>query len=252
MGSHGKGKDGEGTSGLKDDDKYEPQLRFHTPTATAPQCNWWCMAQRQMQDGYVERVVHQRLKRVNITWNHPVSRDVAVIGSWDNWETRDTLHLQSPPHPHAYAIVKALPTGIYHYRFIVDGYLTHAPEFPWAFDHSGFPYNILDLQDYIPETAARLGDAQDPPSPPWTYDNMLLNDDEFGRPPPELPPQLPLTTRDDPSSSSTVLPRPSHLELNHLYIHKTDGGDFAALRSTEKFGQKYVSMVLYKSLPRER
>ncbi|MED6106291.1 hypothetical protein PIB30_003702 [Stylosanthes scabra] len=230
MGSHGRGRDGEGTSGVKDED--EPQLRFHPP-------------QREVQDGYVETVVHHRLKRVNITWNHPISRDVAVIGSWDNWETTETLQLQTAPH--AYAILKALPPGIYHYRFIVDGYLTHAPEFPWAFDHSaGFPYNILDLQDSV----ARLGDAQDPPSPPWTYDNMPINDDEFGRPPPELPPQLPVTTRDDPSSSSAVLPRPSHLELNHLYIHKTHGGEFAALRSTEKFGHKYVSMVLYKSLLR--
>lgn len=45
-----------------------------------------------------------------------------------------------------FVIVKTLPIGIYHYRFIVDGYLTHAPEFPSASDDSGYGYNILDLQ----------------------------------------------------------------------------------------------------------
>ena len=41
----------------------------------------------QLQDGYVESVVHERLKRVKITWNH-LGTDVAIVGSWDNWENR--------------------------------------------------------------------------------------------------------------------------------------------------------------------
>ena len=45
-----------------------------------------------------------------------------------------------------FVIVKALPTGIYRYRFIVDGYWTYAPEFPSACDDAGYAYNILDLQ----------------------------------------------------------------------------------------------------------
>ncbi|KAL4275044.1 hypothetical protein HN51_057930 [Arachis hypogaea] len=211
------------------------------------------MSQRQiLQDGYVERVVHEGLKYVNITWKHPVNWDVAVTGSWDNWQTREALQLQTPPH--VYGIFKALKTGVYHYRYIVGGYHTHAPEFPWALDASGCPYNILDLRDFIPEMVATLGDTECPPSPPWSYDNMPFNDKEFDKPPPKLPRKLPLITSDDPSYSSTILPRPSHVELNHLYIHKTHGpgGEFRALRSTQKFGHKYVSMVLYKSLPRER
>lgn len=45
-----------------------------------------------------------------------------------------------------FVAVKTLPLGIYHYRYIVDGYFTYAPEFPWAWDDSGYVYNILDLQ----------------------------------------------------------------------------------------------------------
>ncbi|XP_028805227.1 SNF1-related protein kinase regulatory subunit beta-2 isoform X2 [Neltuma alba] len=154
-----------------------------------------------------------------------------------------------------FVAVKTLPVGIYHYRFIVDGFFTYAPEFPWAFDDSGYAYNILDLQDYIPESHAKLPDFESPPSPPWSYDNILLNDEEFDKPPPELPPQMPVTVRDEPSSSTDIhqrFPRPTHLELNHLYIHKTEGEPFVALRSTSRFQLKYVTTLLYRSLTRER
>lgn len=39
-----------------------------------------------VQNGYVESVVHERLKRVRITWNH-AGANVSIAGSWDNWET---------------------------------------------------------------------------------------------------------------------------------------------------------------------
>lgn len=107
--------------------------------------------------------------------------------------------------------------------------------------------NHVCLQDYIPEALAKLSDCEDPPSPTSSYDNRFLNEDEFSKPPPELPPQLPVTIRQqEPSISNT------HLELNHLYIHKTDGEEFVALRSTNRFQCKYVTTLLYKSLIRER
>ncbi|TKY57522.1 SNF1-related protein kinase regulatory subunit beta-2 [Spatholobus suberectus] len=201
------------------------------------------------QNGYVESVIHERLKRVSITWNHAAT-NVAVAGSWDNWET--TVPLQSIGQN--FVVVKTLPIGIYHYRFIVDGYLTHAPEFPSASDDSGYGYNILDLRDYIPEILANLSDFEDPPSPPSSYDNTYINEEEFSKPPPELPPQLPVTIRREASSTSgnRLVPRPTHLELNHLYIHKTDRDQFVALRSTYKFQHKYITTELYKSLCRER
>ena len=36
------------------------------------------------QDGYMEYVLHERLKQVKISWNH-TGRNVAIVGSWDNW-----------------------------------------------------------------------------------------------------------------------------------------------------------------------
>ena len=44
-----------------------------------------------------------------------------------------------------FVIIKTLPSGIYHYRFMVDGWLTCAPDLPWVCDDSGNSYNVLDL-----------------------------------------------------------------------------------------------------------
>ena len=43
-------------------------------------------------------------------------------------------------------VVKTLPPGEYQYLFIVDGYLSCAPDMPWVCDGSGNAYNVLDLQ----------------------------------------------------------------------------------------------------------
>lgn len=45
-----------------------------------------------------------------------------------------------------YSIVKVLPSGVYQYRFFVDGQWKYAPDLPWAKDDAGNAYNTLDLQ----------------------------------------------------------------------------------------------------------
>ncbi|KAF7833127.1 SNF1-related protein kinase regulatory subunit beta-2-like isoform X1 [Senna tora] len=258
MGSNSR--EGEGCSGVKklddgNDGFSDPtaQLPPRGPQASQPlQVPVMALPRGEgelVQNGYIESMLHVKLKTVKISWNHS-GKTVAIVGSWDNWETTEFLQIVGEN----FVITKTIPVGIYHYRFIVDGYFTYAPELPWASDHSGYAYNILDLQDYIPEKVVKLSDFESPPSPPWSYDNIFLNDDEFGKAPPELPPQIPVTTRDEPSSSTDshhTFPRPTHLELNHLYIHKAEREPFVALRSTHRFQHKYVTMVLYKSLRRE-
>lgn len=45
-----------------------------------------------------------------------------------------------------FTIMKVLPSGVYQYRFIVDGQWRYAPDMPWDQDETGNAYNILDLQ----------------------------------------------------------------------------------------------------------
>lgn len=42
--------------------------------------------------------------------------------------------------------MKVLPSGVYQYRFLVDGQRRYSPDQPWEQDDSGNAYNILDLQ----------------------------------------------------------------------------------------------------------
>ncbi|XP_008462054.1 SNF1-related protein kinase regulatory subunit beta-2-like isoform X2 [Cucumis melo] len=199
---------------------------------------------------FSENVIHGTRTRVTISWNHG-GNQVAIVGSWDNWETRELLHNTGEK----FVVIKTLPVGIYHYHFIVDGWLAYAPDLPWFRDDSGNAYNILDLQGHVPELPESMSDFETPPSPPSSYDNQYLNEDDFSRPPPELPPQLQGTILNDPSSSVDGQPlpvTPQRTELNHLYLQSNVQDQFVALGSTLRIQKKYVTMFLFKPLSRPR
>jgi len=104
-----------------------------------------------------------------ITWSYG-GKEVAVEGSWDNWKARFknfnifftclqwllclflgfsySLFFRMPLQRSGkdFAIMKVLPSGVYQFRFIVDGLKRYTPDSPWARDDAGNAYNILDLQ----------------------------------------------------------------------------------------------------------
>ncbi|EOX93518.1 5'-AMP-activated protein kinase beta-2 subunit protein, putative isoform 1 [Theobroma cacao] len=187
-------------------------------------------------------------RAVMITWCFG-GKKVAITGSWDNWKTREPLLSLGKD----FIIMKMLPSGVYHYHFIVDELIRYAPNLPWEFDESGSAYNVLDLQEFVPEAPESLSEFESPPSPISSYDNQPLNDGDFSKPPPDLPPQLRTTLIDERRfiiRSRKPSPRPSHTMLNHLYEQDGDDGQSVALCSTHRFLQKYVTVVLYKSLHR--
>ncbi|ESR61048.1 hypothetical protein CICLE_v10016448mg [Citrus x clementina] len=198
-------------------------------------------AERSM--AYYEELSYEKQVAATITWSLG-GKQVAVTGSWDNWENVDPLWRLGKD----FVIMKMLPSGVYHYRFIVDECLRYAPDVPWECDDSGNAYNVLDLQEYIPEVPPSLSEFEQPPSPPSSYDNQPLSDSDFAKLPPELPPQLQITSLNRPSSSSSdqSLLRPQHTVLNHLFIQNTDGRQPMAIGSTHRFRQKYATVVLYK------
>uniref|UniRef100_A0A2P2KJ33 5'-AMP-activated protein kinase beta-2 subunit n=2 Tax=Rhizophora TaxID=40030 RepID=A0A2P2KJ33_RHIMU len=184
-----------------------------------------------------------------ITWSYG-GKEVAVEGSWDNWKTRVPLQRAGKD----YTIMKMLPSGVYQYRFIVDGQWRYAPDFPWAQDDVGNAYNILDLQDFVPEDLESISSFEPPQSPDSSYTNSQLGNEDFAKEPPLVPPHLQMTLLNMPSSHTEILPplpRPQHVALNHLYMQKGKSGPaVVALGSTHRFLAKYVTVVLYKSLQR--
>ncbi|XP_051134501.1 SNF1-related protein kinase regulatory subunit beta-1 [Andrographis paniculata] len=198
-----------------------------------------------------------------ITWSLGGS-NVAVEGSWDNWRTRKTLQRSGKDH----SILLVLPSGIFRYKFIVDGEVKCIPDLPNETDDSGNVYNLLDVHDYVPENLESVAEFEAPPSPESSYSQVFPGDEEFGKDPMLVPPQLQSSSSSSSSSlSSTVVPgseeatccssssttcrKPQHVVLNHIFMEKGWASQsVVALGLTHRFQSKYVTVVLYKPLKR--
>ncbi|KAG8365336.1 hypothetical protein BUALT_Bualt18G0094100 [Buddleja alternifolia] len=184
-----------------------------------------------------------------ITWSYG-GKEVAVEGSWDDWKTRKPLQKSGKD----FTIMKVLPSGVYQYRFIVDGQWRYSPDQPSDQDESGNAYNVLDLQDYVPEDLDSISGFEPPQSPESSYNNLQLGQEDFSKEPPMVPPHLNLTLLNAPSPHMEIPPphsRPQHVVLNHLYMHRDRARpSVVALGSTNRFLSKYVTVVLYKSIQR--
>lgn len=202
----------------------------------------------QTSSGYEDACSEQGIPTM-ITWCYG-GKEVAVEGSWDNWKTRMPLQRSGKD----FTIMKVLPSGVYQYRFIVDGQWRHAPDIPCTQDDVGAAYNILDLQDFVPEDLKSISSFEPPQSPESSYTNLFLGSEDYAKEPPMVPPHLQLTLLNVPALHLEIPPplsRPQHVVLNHLYMQKGKSCPaVVALGSTNRFLSKYVTVVLYKSLQR--
>ncbi|OWM85647.1 SNF1-related protein kinase regulatory subunit beta-2 [Punica granatum] len=202
----------------------------------------------QTSSGYDEMSGEEGIPTM-ITWCYG-GKEVSVEGSWDNWRTRMPLQRSGKD----FTIMKVLPSGVYQYRFIVDGQWKYAPDLPWTQDDAGAAYNILDLQDYVPEDLESISGFEPPQSPETSYNNLFLGSEDYAKEPPMVPPHLQLTLLNLPSLHMEIPPplsRPQHVVLNHLYMQKGKSSpSVVALGSTNRFLAKYVTVVLFKSLQR--
>ncbi|CAN0898696.1 SNF1-related protein kinase regulatory subunit beta-1 [Linum grandiflorum] len=186
-----------------------------------------------------------------IIWTYG-GNEVAVEGSWDNWQSRKLMQRSGKDH----SILLVLPSGIFHYKFIVDGEWRYTPDLPFVADEMGRVCNILDVNDYVPENPDSVSEFEAPASPESSYGNMLPSEEEFAKEPVVVPPQLHLTVlgmenSGEPPASSSPPSKPQHVVLNHLFIEKGWASQsLVGLGLTHRFESKYVTVVLYKPLKR--
>ncbi|CAA6653598.1 unnamed protein product [Spirodela intermedia] len=149
-----------------------------------------------------------------------------------------------------FTIMKVLPSGVYHYKFIVDGERRCSPEVPWVRDEMGNECNVLDLLEAVPEHIENVATFEPPLSPESSYNSWPLGSEDFSKDPPAVPPHLLMTLLNSPSFvDSSSSSRPQRVVLNHLYIQKGKGDQpLVALGVTHRFLSKYVTVVLYKPL----
>ncbi|MCD7454469.1 SNF1- protein kinase regulatory subunit beta-2 [Datura stramonium] len=202
----------------------------------------------QTTTGYEETCKEQGVPTL-ISWTLD-GKEVAVEGSWDNWTSRMPLQKSGKD----FTILKVLPSGVYQYRFIVDGQWRCSPDLPCVQDEAGNTYNLLDMKDYVPEDIESISGFEPPQSPDSSYNNLHLGSEDYAKEPPVVPPHLQMTLLNVPSSHMEIPPplsRPQHVVLNHLYMQKDrNTPSVVALGSTNRFLSKYVTVVLYKSIQR--
>ncbi|CAH8383292.1 unnamed protein product [Eruca vesicaria subsp. sativa] len=181
-----------------------------------------------------------------ITWNQG-GNDVAVEGSWDNWRSRKKLHKAGKDH----SILLVLPSGIYHYKVIVDGECKHIPDLPFVSDEMGNVCNILDVHNFVPENPESIVEFQAPPSPDHSYGQALPTAEDYTKDPLAVPPQLHLTLLGKSEETAVVAKKPQHVVLNHVFIEQGwTPQSIVALGLTHRFESKYITVVLYKPLTR--
>lgn len=183
---------------------------------------------------------------VLITWNYE-GKDVVVEGSWDNWTSRKLMQRSGKDH----SILLVLPSGIYQFKFIVDGEWRYSPDLPCIADEMGRVCNLLDVNDYVPENPDSVAEFEPPPSPDSSYTQHFPVDEDFAKDPSAVPPQLHLTVLGMQASTEEASSKPQHVVLNHLFIEKGWASQsLIALGLTHRFQSKYVTVVLYKPLRR--
>ncbi|XP_073055965.1 SNF1-related protein kinase regulatory subunit beta-3-like [Primulina eburnea] len=93
-----------------------------------------------------------------------------------------------------------------------------------------------------------------PNSPDASYNNVYPGNEDEGREPPTLPPHLQHTLLNNPRTGdpgASHLPSPQNVTLNHLYIENRESTrSVVALGVTHRFRSKFVTVVLYKPVPR--
>ncbi|GAB4825365.1 galactose metabolism- protein [Ancistrocladus abbreviatus] len=181
-----------------------------------------------------------------IAWSYG-GNNVAVEGTWDNWISRRILRRSGKDH----SLLLVLASGIYHYKFIVDGESRYMPDLPYMSDDMGHVYNVLDVHDEVPESLDSVAEFEAPPSPDSSYAYTYPGEDDFAKKPVVVPPQLHLTVLGMTSPDESSPSRPQHVVLNHLFIEKGwSSQSVVALGLTHRFQSKYVTVVLYKPLKR--
>ncbi|KAK4408976.1 SNF1-related protein kinase regulatory subunit beta-3 [Sesamum angolense] len=92
-----------------------------------------------------------------------------------------------------------------------------------------------------------------PDSPESSYNNAYPENEDDGREPPAFPPHLQHTLLNHPTTTDPCasLQPPQNATLNHLYIENREPPrSVVALGVTHRFRSKFVTVVLYKPVPR--
>lgn len=112
----------------------------------------------------------------------------------------------------------------------------------------------MDIKDPIlVQDEVTVAGFEVPNSPDSSYTNLHPGSEDESRDPPLVPAHLQHTLLSHPPTvdTSETLPLPQSVILNHLYIENREAPrSVVALGFTHRFRSKFVTVVLYKPVPR--
>jgi len=183
------------------------------------------------------------------TWTHG-GRRVYLISSVDGWEERHRMHRSQ----NDFTQILELPAGrTVQYRFEVDGRL--------LVDHDQRHVRSVVDGGYVNEIFVEAPSANESfleqLEEHGTYSQEMPHPDDYVREPPHAPPHLgQILLNNQPSrkeASPVMLPPPSHVLINHVYVAERKLKDVIVLGITQRFKEKTFTTVYYKhinSLPK--
>mmetsp|Transcript_60510 Transcript_60510/g.143868 ORF Transcript_60510/g.143868 Transcript_60510/m.143868 type:complete len:236 (+) Transcript_60510:373-1080(+) len=185
---------------------------------------------------------------VPFRWHHGAGREVYVVGSFSNWQTK--IRLTREPDSDSYGTVVQIVPGIHQYKFIVDGEWRCAQDQPRCLDSVGNENNCIEVEEAeAPEEPPVEQDPtrEDPPSPRNTYSCPPVDPDEYIKDPPAMPPHLQYALLNHPPQpqQGVLLPVPHHSTLNHAYVNKALPDGIMAAGLSIRFRAKFVTTVYY-------
>mmetsp|Transcript_62741 Transcript_62741/g.168126 ORF Transcript_62741/g.168126 Transcript_62741/m.168126 type:complete len:247 (+) Transcript_62741:46-786(+) len=187
---------------------------------------------------------------VAFRWHHGASREVYVVGSFSNWQTK--IRLTREAIGDAYVTVVQIVPGIHQYKFIVDGEWRCAQDQPRCLDSAGNENNCIEIEEAeVPEEPEGADQPdwarEEPASPRSSYSCPPVDPDEYIKDPPVVPPHLMLPLLNVPPRAHLgfILPVPPLAMLNHAYVCRALPEGLTAVGVTSRLRSKYVTTVFY-------
>eukprot|EP00181_Compsopogon_caeruleus_P006721 CAMPEP_0184678962 /NCGR_PEP_ID=MMETSP0312-20130426/1785_1 /TAXON_ID=31354 /ORGANISM="Compsopogon coeruleus, Strain SAG 36.94" /LENGTH=271 /DNA_ID=CAMNT_0027128101 /DNA_START=6 /DNA_END=821 /DNA_ORIENTATION=- len=180
---------------------------------------------------------------IPFSWNFG-GHQVSVTGAWDQWTSKVPMHRQG----NDFSTIINLPLGRYQYKFVVDGEWRVSSNEPTELDEHGNVNNVIEVVPHVSEFELTEPPGLNPPlSPVESYDFGGGAHEEYGNPPPSLPPHYRQAVLDSPLNPDLEdLGTPRHVALQHLCSAETECPQLTrALGLTQRYKNKFVTTVFY-------
>jgi len=201
------------------------------------------------------------LQPVVFNWRHG-GKSVYLVTSQDDWQAEHKLRKSFEE----FTAILNLPPGIHWYKFIVDDTWSCARDQPHKQEENGGFVNYVKVANC---SAASLQDEMADPfnSKPGLFGSVYTRNPKTGKeeplwgqkmptmpmgPPPDAPPHLGqiLLNEKPPTADMWQGPlltrKPSHVEVEHLYLAQHVHDEITTMGLTTRYGEKTYTTVYYR------